>query len=62
MGLLALRCSVWHDQLTSDLSKVILRDPAVPVTDESGLGSIVVLVLAESPLVNNGVVAGVGEQ
>jgi hypothetical protein len=44
---------------TSNLSNVIFLDPCLPVVDESIPSSVVVLVLAECPLVNDPIVASV---
>lgn len=42
---------------TCNLSDVILGDPAVPVVHQSAVSRVVILVLAEGPLVDNPVVS-----
>jgi hypothetical protein len=44
---------------TSNLRNVVFLDPCLPVVDEGIPSSVVVLVLAERPLVNDPVVASV---
>lgn len=47
---------------TGDLLKVVFRDPGIPVRRQRYLGRTVILILGESPLVNDPIVAGIVEQ
>jgi len=47
---------------TSNLSNVVFLDPALPVVYEGIPSSIIVLILAECPFINNPIIASVLKQ